>query len=57
MELTMLGTGSALVTECFNTCYVFEENDQYFLVDAAEAMKYSNASKTTISTIERFMIL
>lgn len=33
MELTMLGTGSALVTECFNTCYVFEENDQYFLVD------------------------
>lgn len=33
MELTMLGTGNALVTECYNTCFVLHENDQYFLVD------------------------
>lgn len=26
MNLTMLGTGNALVTECYNTCFVLEEN-------------------------------
>ena len=29
MELTMLGTGSALVTECYNTCFVLQEDQQY----------------------------
>lgn len=29
----MLGTGHALVTECYNTCFVLSENDRYFLVD------------------------
>lgn len=33
MKLTMLGTGNALVTECYNTCFVMEENGEYFLVD------------------------
>lgn len=33
MKLTMLGTGNALVTECYNTCFVIEENKQYFMVD------------------------
>lgn len=33
MKLTMLGTGNALVTKCYNTCFVFSENNQYFLVD------------------------
>lgn len=33
MKLTMLGTGNALVTECYNTCFVIEDNDQYFMVD------------------------
>ena len=27
MKLTMLGTGNALVTECYNTCFVLEENE------------------------------
>ena len=26
MKLTMLGTGNALVTECYNTCFVIEDN-------------------------------
>lgn len=25
MKLTMLGTGNALVTECYNTCFVLED--------------------------------
>lgn len=33
MKLTMLGTGHALVTECYNTCFVLSEKEQYFLVD------------------------
>ena len=34
MELTMLGTGNAMVTECYNTCFVLSENKECFLVDA-----------------------
>lgn len=33
MNLTMLGTGHALVTECYNTCFVLSEDEKYFLVD------------------------
>ena len=33
MKLTMLGTGNALVTECYNTCFIIEENRQLFMVD------------------------
>ena len=29
----LLGTGNAIVTECYNTCFVMQEEDQYFLVD------------------------
>ena len=33
MKLTMLGTGNAMVTECYNTCFVLSENNRHFLVD------------------------
>lgn len=34
MKLTMLGTGNATVTECFNTCFLLsDEEDMHFLVD------------------------
>ena len=33
MKLTMLGTGNALVTECYNTCFLLEENGELFLTD------------------------
>ena len=33
MKLTMLGTGNALVTECYNTCFMLEDNGQLFLTD------------------------
>lgn len=29
----MLGTGNALVTDCYNTCFVIEDDKKYFLVD------------------------
>ena len=33
MKLTMLGTGNATVTECFNTCFVISEEQEHFLID------------------------
>lgn len=33
MKLTMLGTGHALVTRYYNTCFVISEEDRHFLVD------------------------
>lgn len=35
MKLTILGTGNAMVTECYNTCFALSnENQEHFLVDA-----------------------
>ncbi|HJA13023.1 MAG TPA: MBL fold metallo-hydrolase [Candidatus Mediterraneibacter merdipullorum] len=33
MKLVMLGTGNAVVTECYNTCFVLCDGEHYFLVD------------------------
>ena len=32
----MLGTGNAQVTECYNTCFVLEEEGRCLLVDGEE---------------------
>ena len=34
MKLTMLGTGNAAVTKCYNTCFILSENGNKLLVDA-----------------------
>ncbi len=33
MDLTMLGTGHACVTECYNTCFVLSDDDGCLMVD------------------------
>ena len=33
MKLTMLGTGHAMVLDCYNTCFVMEEDDNCIMVD------------------------
>lgn len=33
MNITMLGTGNASVTECYNTCFVSDDDGKYFLID------------------------
>ena len=33
MKLTLLGTGNASVTKCYNTCFTLSEGNEYFLVD------------------------
>lgn len=32
-QLIVLGTGNAMVTHCFNTCFALRKGDDYFLVD------------------------
>ena len=34
MQLTMLGTGNAMVTKCYNTCFAFRSGAGHYLVDA-----------------------
>ena len=34
MKLTILGTGNAAVTECYNTCFLLTEGADHLLVDA-----------------------
>lgn len=34
IQLIMLGTGHAMVTKCYNTCFVLKNEDQYLMVDA-----------------------
>lgn len=33
-ELIMLGTGYAMATRCYNTCFALKNGEEYFLVDA-----------------------
>lgn len=33
MKLTLLGTGNAPVTECYNTCFVISDGERHLLVD------------------------
>lgn len=39
MELTVLGTGNAAVTKCYNTCFVLKDNNEYLLVDGGGGNK------------------
>ena len=33
MKLTILGTGNAKVTKCYNTCFVLNKDKEYFMID------------------------
>lgn len=33
MKLTILGTGNAMVTECYNTCFALSAGERHFLID------------------------
>lgn len=50
MKLIMLGTGNALVTKCYNTCFVFENQNQYFLVDGG-------GGNTLLSQLEKRILI
>ena len=49
MNLIMLGTGNALVTECYNTCFVLQERNQYFMVDGGGNALLRQLKRTNIN--------
>ena len=44
--ITMLGTGSAMVTKCYNTCFTLSNNDEHFLID-------TGGGNTILSNLEK----
>ena len=57
MKITMLGTGNAMVYECYNTCFVLHEDGKYLLVDGGggntlfRQLKYANINWNDIREV------
>lgn len=47
MKLTILGTGNAAVSECYNTCFAISEGNRHFLVDAGGGNRILKVLKDT----------
>lgn len=45
-SITMLGTGSAMVTKCYNTCFTLSKDNEHFLIDAG-------GGNTVLSNLEK----
>lgn len=45
LNITMLGTGNALVTEVYNTCFIIEDEEKLFLVDGGGGSTIMNQIK------------
>jgi ribonuclease BN (tRNA processing enzyme) len=56
-KIIMLGTGSAMVTDCYNTCFLLKSENDYLLVDAGggngilSAIKKSGIAWNSIKTM------
>ena len=50
MKLTMLGTGNALVTECYNTCFAIDDEGKTLMVDGGAAVPSCARSNTRATT-------
>ena len=47
MKLTILGTGNATVTECYNTCFALSDGNRHFLVDTCGGNRILKVLKDT----------
>lgn len=47
MKITLLGTGNAAVTECYNTCFVLEDAGEYLMVDGGGGNEVLRRLKAT----------
>ena len=52
MKLTILGTGNATVTECYNTCFALREEGKHFLVDCGGGNRILKVLKETKISLE-----
>ena len=53
IELIMLGTGNAMVTNCYNTCFAIRNGEEYILVDAGGGNGIFNRLKEAEISINR----
>ncbi|MFI3244395.1 MAG: MBL fold metallo-hydrolase [Akkermansia sp.] len=59
LELTMLGTGNAAVTQCYNTCFTISSHGKHFLVDAGGGngiLRQLELARISLHDIECLMI-
>ena len=49
-KLNILGTGFAMATKCYNTCFTISDEQEYFLVDAG-------GGNTILTNLEKSNIL
>lgn len=57
--LSILGTGNATVTRCYNTCFALSEEEQYFLVDAGggnQILKILEEEKIALANIHQMFV-
>ncbi len=47
MKLTILGTGNAAVSECYNTCFAVSDGSRHFLIDAGGGNRILKMLKDT----------
>lgn len=52
MELTMLGTGHAVVTECYNTCFVITDSEKRFMVDGGGGCVLAPLKRANINWLD-----
>jgi len=58
-KLTILGTGNAMVTKCYNTCFTISDNKEHFLVDGGGGntiLRQLEKSNISISQINHVFI-
>ena len=54
MKIQMLGTGNAMVTNCYNTCFMMEHQGEYLLVDAGGGNQILKIFKEMQLPFDRF---
>ena len=54
MKIQMLGTGNAMVTNCYNTCFMMEHQGEYLLVDAGGGNQILQKFKEIQVPFDRF---
>lgn len=54
MKIQMLGTGNAMVTNCYNTCFMMEHQGEYLLVDAGGGNQILKKFKEMQIPFDRF---
>lgn len=58
-ELIVLGTGNAMVTRCYNTCFSIYNGEEYFLVDAGggnEILRIMDKAKIGFNKIHNIFV-